>query len=159
MLSPCPRRFRLQSSGSSTHTIGTGDDFTLAGLFEPTSLRKPPGNFLNSCLCPCTRARVSTFSRRAGVASTIGVNFSSMYSLAAPSFGNSTSIGLGSVSIVLPKKLPNTPEVHATCADFWQQITCTFGSSRASSGLFSHSRYGVTPKTYLPGRAASILDK
>ncbi|MCY1362718.1 hypothetical protein D9M69_494500 [compost metagenome] len=155
MLSPCPRRFRLQSSGSSTATRGTGVDFTLAGLFEPTNLRKPPGNFLKSCRCCSLRLRRSTFFFNRGVASIIGSNFSATYCLAASALGNSTRIGDGSMSIHLPRALPSTPEVQATWADLRQTISLTFGSSSASSGPPGHTRCGVTWKRYLPGRAAS----
>ena len=70
----------------------------------------------------------------------IGSNFSAMYSLAAPSFGNRPRIGDGSRSIHLHRMLPSTPEVHATCADFWQHTSITVGSSSASSGLPGQQR-------------------
>ena len=155
MLSPCPRRFRLQSSGSSIATRGTGVDFTLAGLLEPTIFRKPPGKRLKSWRCCSLRLRRSTFLRRRLVASIIGSSFSATYCLAASALGNRIRIGDGSRSIHLPIALPSTPEVQATCADLRPTISATLGSSNASSGPPGQIRCGVLSNRYLPGVADS----
>ena len=96
---------------------------------------------------------MGTFKPRRGVASTIGTNFSSLYSFAACSLANIIMIGQGSISILRPRKLFKTPSVQATCADLIQTTLNTSGSSSASC---IPTTQGVMSGLYRPGMALAL---
>ena len=92
---PWPRTSLFVSSGSSTMRTLAVVLFTSLGELLATSLMSPPGYFLRVALLPSLRLFRRMRSASAGVARTMGLNFSASKSFADFSRGNITTCTQG----------------------------------------------------------------